>query len=55
MMEASSHKVEKMWIYLVIYVLLMALLIGTVAASQFDLGRGNVVIAWESRLPKRCW
>jgi len=45
MMEASSHKVEKMWIYLVIYVLLMALLIGTVAASQFDLGRGNVVIA----------
>jgi len=44
-MEASSHKVEKMWIYLVIYALLMALLIGTVAASQFDLGRANVVIA----------
>jgi cytochrome c oxidase subunit 4 len=45
MMAGPNHKVEKIRIYLVIYALLMALLIGTVAASQFDLGRANVVIA----------
>jgi cytochrome c oxidase subunit 4 len=44
-MEASTQKVEKVRVYLVIYFLLMALLIGTVAASGLDLGGGNVLIA----------
>ena len=44
-MAARPRKVEKLWLYIVVYALLMLLLIMTVAAAQFDLGRGNVVIA----------
>jgi cytochrome c oxidase subunit 4 len=44
-MESPVHKVEKIWIYLIIYVLLILLLVGTVAASGFDLGDANIVIS----------
>jgi cytochrome c oxidase subunit 4 len=44
-MQKANHKIDGIPIYLLIYFLLMALLIATVAAATFDLGRWNVVIA----------
>jgi caa(3)-type oxidase subunit IV len=44
-MMPASQKVDKISLYLVIYVTLMVLLVATVAASEFNLGDGNVMIA----------
>jgi cytochrome c oxidase subunit IV len=44
-MQNSEHKIDGLWLYLLIYGLLMALLIATVCAASVDLGPWNVVIA----------
>jgi cytochrome c oxidase subunit 4 len=44
-MRSAENKIEALSTYLLIYGLLMALLIATVAAASIDLGRWNVVIA----------
>ncbi|HEX4797596.1 MAG TPA: cytochrome C oxidase subunit IV family protein [Humisphaera sp.] len=44
-MESQIHKPDKIWIYLAIFVALMALLVATVAAASFDLGRANTPVA----------
>jgi cytochrome c oxidase subunit 4 len=44
-MKEPDHKIESVWTYLLIFFLLMALLVGTVAAATVNLGRWNIVIA----------
>jgi cytochrome c oxidase subunit 4 len=44
-MENTDHKVDSLFTYVVIFVLLMLLLIATVIAGNMDLGRWNTVVA----------
>ncbi|HEX4054024.1 MAG TPA: cytochrome C oxidase subunit IV family protein [Tepidisphaeraceae bacterium] len=44
-MPQTQHKIDGIPLYLLIYCLLMALLVSTVIAATFDMGRWNVVAA----------
>jgi cytochrome c oxidase subunit 4 len=44
-MQNDEHKIDSVATYVVIYVLLMALLVGTVVAANVDLGRWNTVVS----------
>jgi len=44
-MSASSHKVDSLALYLIIFGALMLLLVATVAAGQVDMGPWNTVVA----------